>query len=111
MDEKIKLCKNPLISSINRNTEKYSFLNTTFKFQLGLLKNNYFLQNIPEKLFFKLYQYFHFKDNWIENKISSYKLYKTCDNEITVDKSGFKKNTKKIYYTQEGKSLIGQLMN
>ena len=101
MDEKIKLCKNPLISSINRNTEKYSFLNTTFKFQLGLLKNNYFLQNIPEKLFFKLYQYFHFKDNWIENKISSYKLYKTCDNEITVDKSGFKKNTKKIYYTQE----------
>ena len=101
MDEKIKLCKNPLISSINRNTEKYSFLNTTFKFQLGLLKNNYFLQNIPEKLFFKLYQYFHFKDNWIENKISSYKLYKTCDNEITVDKSGFKKNTKKIYYAQE----------
>lgn len=96
-----KLCKNPLVCSINRNTEKYSFLNTTFKFQFGLLKNNCFMQNIPKDLFFKLYQYFYFKDNWVENKLTSYKLYKSKDNEIIIDKYGFKKNTKKIYYTQE----------
>ena len=95
-----KLCKNPLVCSINRNTEKYSFLNTTFKFQFGLLKNNCFMQNIPKDLFFKLYQYFYFKDNWVENKVTSYKLYKSKDNEIIIDKYGFKKYKKNLLYTR-----------
>ena len=101
MDTKNNHCKNVLVESIKRNTEKNSFLNTIFKFQFGTNKNSFFLQDIPENLFLKLYQYYYFKDNWVECKTISYKQYSLKDNNIKIYKDGFKKNTKNFLLYQE----------